>query len=120
MVDNVVEYCKTCDRFQKDNKSTSKRLGNMIKIQEPRKPWEIIHMNWVAGLPPGGDRIYNAFLVIVYRSNKTPTLLPCHKDDTAIDTALLMLKRVIPWTGRFTNIISNRDPKLTSALWKNL
>ncbi|MBW0518309.1 hypothetical protein O181_058024 [Austropuccinia psidii MF-1] len=36
---DVSEYCKTCDRWQKANKSTGKRLGNMIKIQEPRKPW---------------------------------------------------------------------------------
>ncbi|MBW0517045.1 hypothetical protein O181_056760 [Austropuccinia psidii MF-1] len=35
---NVAEYCKTWDRFQKANKSTGKRLGNMIKIQEPSRP----------------------------------------------------------------------------------
>ncbi|MBW0528425.1 hypothetical protein O181_068140 [Austropuccinia psidii MF-1] len=30
---DVAEYFKTCDRCQKANKSTGKRLGNMIKIQ---------------------------------------------------------------------------------------
>ncbi|MBW0567807.1 hypothetical protein O181_107522 [Austropuccinia psidii MF-1] len=35
----VAEYCKTCDRCQKANKSTGKRLGNLIKIQEPSRPW---------------------------------------------------------------------------------
>ncbi|MBW0559752.1 hypothetical protein O181_099467 [Austropuccinia psidii MF-1] len=54
---DVEEYCKTCDRCQKSNKSTGKRLGIMIKIQEPSRPWEIVHMDWVTGLPPGGDRI---------------------------------------------------------------
>ncbi|MBW0538317.1 hypothetical protein O181_078032 [Austropuccinia psidii MF-1] len=34
---DVAEYCKTCDRCQKANKSTAKRLGNMIKIQEPSR-----------------------------------------------------------------------------------
>ncbi|MBW0583265.1 hypothetical protein O181_122980 [Austropuccinia psidii MF-1] len=92
----------------------------MIKIQEPRRPWEIFHMHWGAGLPPGGDRIYNACLVIVDRFSRTPIFLPCHKDDTAMDTALLIWNRVISWTGRFTNIISDRDPKFTSALWTNL
>ncbi|MBW0581286.1 hypothetical protein O181_121001 [Austropuccinia psidii MF-1] len=56
----------------------------MIKIQEPGRPWEIVHMDWVTGLPPGGDRSYNAFLVIVDRFSKTPIFIPCHKDDTAI------------------------------------
>ncbi|MBW0532466.1 hypothetical protein O181_072181 [Austropuccinia psidii MF-1] len=92
----------------------------MIKIQEPRKPWEIIHMDWVIGLPPGGDRSYNAFLVIFYRFGNTPIFLPCHKDYTAIDTALLTWNRVISWTGIFTNIMGDRDTKFTSALWTNL
>ncbi|MBW0515560.1 hypothetical protein O181_055275 [Austropuccinia psidii MF-1] len=117
---DVAEYCKTCDRCQKENKSTGKRLGNMIKIQEPRRPWEIVHMGWLTGLPPVGDRSYNACLVIVDRFSKTPILLPCHKDDTAMDTALLIWNRVVSWTGRLTNIISDRDPKFTSALWTNL
>ncbi|MBW0527053.1 hypothetical protein O181_066768 [Austropuccinia psidii MF-1] len=36
---DVAEYCKNCDTCQKANKSTGKRLGNMIKIQEPSRPW---------------------------------------------------------------------------------
>ncbi|MBW0524093.1 hypothetical protein O181_063808 [Austropuccinia psidii MF-1] len=35
---DVSEYLKTCDRCQKANKSTGKRHGDIIKIQEPRKP----------------------------------------------------------------------------------
>ncbi|MBW0508073.1 hypothetical protein O181_047788 [Austropuccinia psidii MF-1] len=91
----------------------------MIKIQEPRRPWEIFHIDWVAGLPPGGDRSYNSFLVIVYIFSKTPIFLPLHKDDTAIDTALLIWNRVVSCTCIFKNIIIDRDPKFTSALWTN-
>ncbi|MBW0494044.1 hypothetical protein O181_033759 [Austropuccinia psidii MF-1] len=91
----VSEYCKTCVRCEKANKSTGRRLGNMIKIQEPRRPWEIVHMDWVTGLPPGGDRCYNACLVIVDRFSKTTIFTQCHKDDTAMDTALLICNRVI-------------------------
>ncbi|MBW0547733.1 hypothetical protein O181_087448 [Austropuccinia psidii MF-1] len=77
-------------------------------------------MDWITGLPPGGDRSYNAFLVIIDRFSKTPIFLPCHRDDTAMETALLIWNRVISWTGILTNIISVRDPKFTSALWTNL
>ncbi|MBW0550032.1 hypothetical protein O181_089747 [Austropuccinia psidii MF-1] len=93
---DVSEYCKTCERCQKENKSTGERLANMIKIQEPSRHWEIAHMDW------------------------TPIVLPCHKDNTAMDTALLIWNRVISWTGISTNIISDRDPKFTSPLWTNL
>ncbi|MBW0498538.1 hypothetical protein O181_038253 [Austropuccinia psidii MF-1] len=86
----IIEYCHTCDRFQKENRSTGKKFGIMIHIQEPKSPWEVLHMDWVTELPPSGDRGYNACLVIVDRYSKTPIFLPCHKDDTAIDTALLL------------------------------
>ncbi|MBW0565483.1 hypothetical protein O181_105198 [Austropuccinia psidii MF-1] len=92
----------------------------MINIQEPSRPWEIVHMDWVAGLPPGSDRSYTSFLVIADKISITAIFLPCHKDDTVMDTALVIWKRVVSWTGIFANIISERGPKFTSALWKNL
>ncbi|MBW0580261.1 hypothetical protein O181_119976 [Austropuccinia psidii MF-1] len=92
----------------------------MIQIQEPKSPWEIAHMDWVTALPPGGDRSYNACLVLVDRYSKTPMFLPCHKDDTAMDTAIMIWSKAISHTGLFQNIISDRDPKFTPALWTNL
>ncbi|MBW0540193.1 hypothetical protein O181_079908 [Austropuccinia psidii MF-1] len=117
---DVAEYFKTCDRYKKENKSTGKRVGNLIKIEEPNGPWEVVHMDWVNGLPPGGAIVYNSFLVIVDRFSKTPIFLPCHKHDIAMDAALLILNRIVSWSGIFTNIISERDPKFTAALWTNL
>ncbi|MBW0516591.1 hypothetical protein O181_056306 [Austropuccinia psidii MF-1] len=52
-------------------------------------------MDWVITLPPSGDKGYNACLVIVDRYIKTPIFLPGHKDETAMDTALLLWSRVI-------------------------
>ncbi|MBW0509093.1 hypothetical protein O181_048808 [Austropuccinia psidii MF-1] len=77
-------------------------------------------MDWVTSLSPGGEKSYNACLVIVERYSKTPIFLPCHKDDTAMDTALLVWNRVIFHTCLFKNIIIDRDPKFTSASWTNL
>ncbi|MBW0522996.1 hypothetical protein O181_062711 [Austropuccinia psidii MF-1] len=77
-------------------------------------------MDWVTGLPPGGNRSYNACLEIVERFSKTPIFLPCHKDNKAMDTALLIWNRVISWTVIFTNIISDRYTILNSALWTNI
>ncbi|MBW0545065.1 hypothetical protein O181_084780 [Austropuccinia psidii MF-1] len=73
---DVIEYCHSCDRFQKANRATGKRFGLMIHIQEPSTPWEVVHMDWVTALPPGGDKSYNAFLVIADRYSKTPIFLP--------------------------------------------
>ncbi|MBW0464828.1 hypothetical protein O181_004543 [Austropuccinia psidii MF-1] len=92
----------------------------MIQIQEPKSPWEIAHMDWVTALPPGGDRSFHACIVLVYRYSKTPMLIPCHKDETAMDTAIMIWKGVISHKGLLQNIISDREPKFTSALWTNL
>ncbi|MBW0562942.1 hypothetical protein O181_102657, partial [Austropuccinia psidii MF-1] len=117
---DVSEYCQTCDRCQKSNRASGKKFGTMIQIQEPKSPWEIVHMDWVTALPPGGDRSYNACLVLVDRYSKTPMFLPCHKDYTAMDTSIMIWNKVISHTGLFQNIISDRDPKFTAALWTNL
>ncbi|MBW0529126.1 hypothetical protein O181_068841 [Austropuccinia psidii MF-1] len=113
---DVAEYCKTCDKCQKANRATGKKFGMMIQIQEPKYPLEIVHMDWVTAFSPGGDRSYNACLVLVHRYSKTPMFLPVHKDDTAMDTAIMIWNNVISHTGLFQNIISDRDPKFISAL----
>ncbi|MBW0555090.1 hypothetical protein O181_094805 [Austropuccinia psidii MF-1] len=106
--------------MSKANKSTGNRLGNMIKIQEPSRAWQIFHMDWVTILRPGGDTSYNAFLVIFDRFSKTPIFLPGHKDDTAMDTALLIWNSVVSWTGILKNIIRDRYPRFASEMGKNL
>ncbi|MBW0502143.1 hypothetical protein O181_041858 [Austropuccinia psidii MF-1] len=77
-------------------------------------------MDWVTALPPGGDRSYNACLVLADRYSKTPMFLPFHKDDTAMETAIKIWNKAISHTGLLQNIMSDRDPKFTSTLWTNL
>ncbi|MBW0503808.1 hypothetical protein O181_043523 [Austropuccinia psidii MF-1] len=62
---DVSEYFQACDRCQKANRAKEKKFGMMIQIQEPKYPWEIVHMDWVTALPPRGDRSFDAFLVLV-------------------------------------------------------
>ncbi|MBW0538560.1 hypothetical protein O181_078275 [Austropuccinia psidii MF-1] len=92
----------------------------MIQIQEPKSPWEIVHMDWVTDSPPREDRSYHVCLVLVDRYSKTTMFLSCHKDDTAMDTAIMICNKVIGHTGLFKTIISDRDPEFTSALCTNL
>ncbi|MBW0558954.1 hypothetical protein O181_098669 [Austropuccinia psidii MF-1] len=85
----TIEYCHTCDRCQKADRSTGKKFGLMIHIQYPKSSWEVVYMDWVTALPPSGDKSYNTCLAIVDRYSKTPMFLPCHKDGTAMDTLSL-------------------------------
>ncbi|MBW0508691.1 hypothetical protein O181_048406 [Austropuccinia psidii MF-1] len=117
---DVAEYCQTCYRCQNANRATGKKFGMIVQIQEPKSPWEIAHMDCVTTLSSGGDRSCNACLVLADRYSKTSIFEQCHKDDRALDTAIMIWNKVISSTGLFQNIISDPDPKFTSALWTNL
>ncbi|MBW0477843.1 hypothetical protein O181_017558 [Austropuccinia psidii MF-1] len=69
---------------------------------------------------PRRKKNLNSFLVIVDRYRKCVRCLPCHKEDTAMDTALLFWNNIIATCGVPKIIISDRDPKLTSEFWTNL
>ncbi|MBW0473468.1 hypothetical protein O181_013183 [Austropuccinia psidii MF-1] len=77
-------------------------------------------MDWVTGLFPGGKGNFNACLIIVDRFSKSMRCLPFHKEDTAMDTALLFWNNIISTCGVPKIIISDRDPKFTSEFWINL
>ncbi|MBW0521553.1 hypothetical protein O181_061268 [Austropuccinia psidii MF-1] len=77
-------------------------------------------MHLVAALPPGGDRSFNECLGLVNRYSNPPMVLPFHNKDRDMDKAIMIWNIVIGHTGLFQNIISDRYPKFTSALWINL
>ncbi|MBW0547356.1 hypothetical protein O181_087071 [Austropuccinia psidii MF-1] len=77
-------------------------------------------MEWVSGLVPGGKENYNACLSIDDRFSKSMGSLPCYKEETAMDTALLFWNNSISRFGVPKIIISDRDPKMTSEFWTNL
>ncbi|MBW0537881.1 hypothetical protein O181_077596 [Austropuccinia psidii MF-1] len=62
---DVSQYCQKCDRCQKENRETGKNSGIRIQIKQSESPWGIIHMDWIISLPPGGDRSFNACLVLI-------------------------------------------------------
>ncbi|MBW0480261.1 hypothetical protein O181_019976 [Austropuccinia psidii MF-1] len=77
-------------------------------------------MDWVTGLVLGCKENFNYCLIIVDSFSKSVRCLPCHKDHTAMDTALLFRNNTTS-TCRLPKImISDRDPKFTSEFWNNL
>ncbi|MBW0470631.1 hypothetical protein O181_010346 [Austropuccinia psidii MF-1] len=89
------------------------------KVQDPRTGIPV-RGTLVTGLVPRGKENFNACLIIVYRFGKSMRCLPCHKEDTAIDTALLFWNNIISPCGVPKLIISNRDAKFTFEFWTNL
>lgn len=116
---DTIDYVETCDVCQTENKQNGKRFGLLQNIQEPKNKWEIINMDFVTGLPPGGPYSYNSVMVIVDGYTKRAKFIPKHKDDKAMDVALIFGNRVMADVGIPKIIISDRDPKFTSEFWCN-
>ncbi|MBW0491912.1 hypothetical protein O181_031627 [Austropuccinia psidii MF-1] len=114
------KYINTCERCQKAGKKHGKKYGLFQHIEELKHPWEKIYMDWVTGLIPGGKENFIAFLIIFDRFRKSVGCLPCHKEDTEMDTAFLFWNNIISTCGVSKIIISDRDPKFTSEFWTNL
>ncbi|MBW0461986.1 hypothetical protein O181_001701 [Austropuccinia psidii MF-1] len=89
-------------------------------LQNIARVVEIAHMDWVRYSTPGGDRSFNECLVSADRHSKALMFLPFHKDDTAMETAIMIWNRVISLKGLLQNTISDKYTKFTSGLWKNL
>lgn len=116
----VKAYVETCDVCQRAKRATGKRMGLMQRIEAPKRPWEIINMDFGTGLPPAGRLIYNACLVVVDRYTRRPRFIPTWDTADAKETALLFWQQVWSETGLPRIIISDRDPKFTSDFWTGL
>ncbi|MBW0490303.1 hypothetical protein O181_030018 [Austropuccinia psidii MF-1] len=108
------EYIITCERCQKENRKNGKKYGLLQQIEEPKHPGEIINMDWVTGLVSGGNKNFNACLIIADRFSKSVRCLPCHNEDTTMHTGLLFWNNIISTCGVPKNLISDRDPKFKS------
>ncbi|MBW0510774.1 hypothetical protein O181_050489 [Austropuccinia psidii MF-1] len=64
------EYINTCEICQKANRKHVNKYGLLEHIEEPKRPWETINMDWVTGLVPGGKENFNSCLIIVDRFSK--------------------------------------------------
>ncbi|MBW0498580.1 hypothetical protein O181_038295 [Austropuccinia psidii MF-1] len=113
------EYINTCEGCQKAKRKHGKNYGELKHIEEPKHPCETINMDWVTGLVPGGKENFNSCLIIVDRFRKSVRGLPCHKEYTAMDTALLFWNNIISTCGISKIIISDRDPRLKAEFWTN-
>ncbi|MBW0512533.1 hypothetical protein O181_052248 [Austropuccinia psidii MF-1] len=108
------EYINICEGCKKATRKHGNKYGLLQYIEECKHPWETINMDWVTGRVPGGKEDFNSSLVIADKYGKSVRCFPCHKEDIAMDTALLFWKNIISTCGVPKPIISDRDPRFKS------
>ncbi|GMF45466.1 unnamed protein product [Phytophthora fragariaefolia] len=110
-----VRTCDTCQRV-KPSKSSQAPLHPLPIATEA---WRSVSMDFVFGLPPDTDG-RNGVLVFVDRFTKMVHLSPLSDTVTAAETAAHLVDCVFRHHGLPESIVSDRDPRFTSAFWTAL
>ncbi|ETI55875.1 hypothetical protein F443_01466 [Phytophthora nicotianae P1569] len=116
MAHSVDQYVSSCELCQRNKSVRGKPPSLLHPLDIPSNRWEDISMDLLSPLPttPAG---FDAVLVIVDRLIKRTHFLPTHSTATASATAQLFCNFHQHLHGLPLSIVSDRDPRFTSALW---
>ncbi|GJP82339.1 hypothetical protein CLOP_g12588 [Closterium sp. NIES-67] len=81
------------------------------------QPWQVVSLDFITGLPTTTSA-HDAILAVIVKFSKMGHFIPTHTTARTEETA--QLRYIISQHGIPTTLISDRDPKLTSKLWKEL
>ncbi|MCO5611318.1 hypothetical protein L7F22_065570 [Adiantum nelumboides] len=115
-VDAFVRECIICQKVKFDRQ---KAPGLLQPLPIPDKPWESIAMDFIFDLPrtqTGNDGIWT----IICRFSKQAHFIPVRKKIKPDQMARLFMSNIFKYHGMPQSIVSDRDPRMTSLLWRGL
>ena len=115
-VKNYIKHCETCQKHKRDYNS---QHGLLQPLPTPSKPWEVVGIDFVTGLPHIKHG-HDAIMVVVDHLTKMAHAIPCRKSITAQETAQLFVKEIFRLHGLPTVIVSDRGSQFTSQFWNTL
>ena len=117
MKDEIAHFVKTCVKCQLNRASYQKQAGLLQPLPIPPGPWHSVSMDFITSLPESQG--HDAILVMVDRFSKLAHMVPTRGTVTAYETAKLFLDTWWKHHGLPRVIVSDRDPKFTSAFWRH-
>ena len=117
MKEEIAHFVKTCVKCQMNRASYQKQAGLLQPLPIPPRPWHSVSMDFITSLPESQG--YDAIFVMVDRFSKLAHMVPTVGTATALETAKLFLNTWWRHHGLPRVIVSDRDPKFTSAFWRH-
>jgi hypothetical protein len=117
MRDEVKSYIKNCLRCQMDKSQTGALMGKLLTLPEPKQPWSIIGIDFITDLPKTPEG-YDTIFVICDHFSKMVHFAPTTKHCTALQCAKLLLEHVWKYHGVPDVIVSDRDVRFVTDMWR--
>ena len=119
MKKEIAEFAYACLTCQKSKIEHQKPSGKLQPLPIPKWKWDSISMDFVSGLPTsptGCDAIW----VIVDRLTKSAHFLSMNMEFSLEKLARMYIKEIVRLHSVPSSIISDRDPRFASGLWRSL
>ncbi|CAI5703327.1 unnamed protein product [Peronospora effusa] len=107
--------CETCQRV----KPAPSSQAPLRPLPIATEAWRSVSMDFIFGLPPDEQK-RTGVLVLVDRFSKMVHFAPVSANITAETTAKIFIDLIFRHHGLPESIVSDRDPRFTSAFWAEL
>lgn len=91
----------------------------MHPLPTPLFPWEVINVDLILGLPKGRDG-YDAIVTFVCQLTKMAHFVPTHQTIGAEELGHVLVREAVRLHGVPSAIISDRDSRFTSEMWRGM
>jgi len=115
MNERIIDFVRSCLECQQNKASWHPPYGLPSTLELLYAPWQSIAMDFITELPISEQ--CDELWVIIDRFTKMAHFIPLRKK-TAADLAVTFIKEVWKHHGLPTDIVSDRDSRFTSDIWK--
>ena len=115
-IEDYVRGCVVCAAIKPSQRVPA---GLLQPLPIPHRPWEVISLDFVGPLVKTKD-YHDAVLVVVDKFSKMAHFIPTTMKVTAAKTAKLLIDNVFKLHGLPSSLISDRDPRFTAGLWREV
>ncbi|KAJ9504647.1 hypothetical protein QJQ45_030377 [Haematococcus lacustris] len=119
MAASVHDYVRTCLACQRNKSNTQRPIGLLQSLPVPQHRWEHVSLDLITQLPVTTSG-HDAIVVFVDKLTKMIHAIPTTTSVTASTLARIFFDHVFRLHGLPKVIVSDRDPRFTSAFWQEL